>query len=359
MIQKIKIIFLCPYPFDEVASQRFRFEQYFGFLEKHNFRYSCHSFYSAWTYSILYRKNNLLQKVAGTSLGFIRRIIHIFYSITADFVFLHRELTPIGPPVYEWILARVMRKKIIYDFDDAIWLPNTSIENRLVSKLKWHNKFFSVCRWSHKINCCNKFLADIARSYNPHVITIPTMPDPLKFAKISDAEGKERITIGWTGTHSTMPYLSPLVEVIKKVIEQHPNVDFRMICNKEPEWKIQNMQYIPWNKKTEVDDLSGIDIGLMPLPDTDWAEGKCGFKILQYFSMGIPAIASKVGVNKEIIEPGKNGYLCSNSKEWHESLCLLVESGELRKKLGQNGRQLAEETYSPELYSINFLGLFE
>jgi glycosyltransferase involved in cell wall biosynthesis len=119
------------------------------------------------------------------------------------------------------------------------------------------------------------------------------------------------------------------------------------------------MQFILWNKKTEVEDLSGIDIGLMPLPDTEWAKGKCGFKILEYFSMGIPAVASPVGVNRNIIQHGKNGFLCTDSQEWMENLNLLLQSKELREQLGKAGRRLVTKIYSPEVNSTNFLGLFE
>ena len=300
-----------------------------------------------------------MPKAIGTLYGFLRRLIHLFYCPFVDFVFIHRELTPLGPPIFEWIIARMMHKKIIYDFDDAIWMVNISVENRLVSGLKWHRKFFSICKWSYKISCCNEFLAENAGRFNTSVFILPTTLDSRKFVKAPKKNHDDCITIGWTGTHSTLAYLSPIIGVIKNITEQNPNIVFRIICNKEPEWEMPNMQFVRWNKDTEVEDLSGIDIGLMPLPATDWARGKCGFKILEYFSMGIPAIASPVGINKEIIHHGINGYLCTNEREWKEHINLLLESKGLRDQMGQNGRRMVRKAYSPEVYNTIFLGLFE
>lgn len=360
MDHQIKILFLCPYPYDEVASQRFRFEQYYEILRKNHIQFLHKSFYSLWAYKVLYNDRKKFLKSIGTLYGFIKRFIHLFYCIFPDYIFIHREITPIGPPVFEWLIARFFRKKIIYDFDDAIWISNTSEENKLISKLKWHTKFFSICTWSYKISCCNEFLAENSRKYNQNISIIPTTIDTQKYS-VENPKDKDvnRIIIGWTGTHSTLTYLSPLIDLIKQITEKYPMVIFRVICNKRPEWKFPNLQYVRWNKTTEIEDLRKIDIGLMPLPVTDWAKGKCGFKILQYFSMGIPTLASPVGINKDIITQGKNGYLCSNEKEWMEQINILVQSSELRKLVGNNGRKTVEQFYSRESNTKNFLGLFE
>jgi glycosyltransferase involved in cell wall biosynthesis len=357
---QIKILFLCPYPYDEVASQRFRFEQYFETLRKNNIQLRQKSFYSRWAYKVLYRKKQFILKAAGTIFGFLKRIFHFFYCISFDYIFIHREVTPIGPPVFEWLMAKVLGKKIIYDFDDAIWMPNTSDENSLISGLKWHKKFNSICAWSYKISCCNEFLAEQAGKFNHNIIIIPTTIDTLRFeiGKTLHRYG-DHVVIGWTGTHSTLSYLSPMIDLLKKIIEMHQEVQFRIICNKTPDWELPNLQFIEWNKSNEVRDLIGIDIGIMPLPDTDWAMGKCGFKILQYLALEIPAIATPVGVNKEIIVHGKNGFLCTSEKEWLDHLKLLIESKELRQELGKNGRKTVEEYYSLEVNNKSFLDLFE
>ena len=305
MNQTKKIIFLYPYPEAEVASQRFRFEQYLPMLSQQNVRIICKSFYSQESYNILYDDKKYLLKFIGILSGFLRRLIQIRHCFSVDFVLIHRELTPLGPPVFEWFIAKILRKKIIYDFDDAIWLSNTSNQNKLAAFAKSHKKFNSICRWSYKISCCNNFLANYARQYNQNVFINPTTIDTSKFYPRSPRTETGCLTIGWTGTHSTVAYLESIKAPIERILNENENVKLLVICNKKPRWDITEYEYIEWSKETEFTDIETIDIGLMPLPTTEWAQGKCGFKILQYFSAGIPSIASKIGVNTNLIDHGQ------------------------------------------------------
>ena len=359
MARKKKILFLCPYPQDEVASQRFRFEQYFGVLDKNNFTILQKSFYTRGTYKILYIPGKYLQKGTGILWGFIKRIIHLIHAFSADFVFIHRELAPLGPPVFEWILAKIMRKKIIYDFDDAIWLDNTSEENKLITRMKMPEKVFNICSWCYKVSCCNEYLASGVRRYNAQISIIPTTIDTRIWDPVIKKNANHPLTLGWTGTHSTLPYLLLIKPALEKILNKYPQLVLRIICNKRPDWESPNLEFIPWNKSTEIRDLAGIDIGLMPLPSNAWTLGKCGFKILQYFALAIPAVASPVGFNTELIKDGKSGYLCSNDTEWIQNLDLLINSEKLRHEVGLNGRRVLENYYSLEVNARNFLRLFE
>jgi len=131
------------------------------------------------------------------------------------------------------------------------------------------------------------------------------------------------------------------------------DVEFRIIGANEYEEKVPNfknvsVKLIDWNAATEWEELSKFDIGVMPLFDTDWERGKCGFKALQYMTMGIPAVCSDVGEARYIVEDGVNGFLCKTEREWVNKLSLLVENKELRKELGDNGRKTVEEKYALE-----------
>ena len=141
---------------------------------------------------------------------------------------------------------------------------------------------------------------------------------------------------------------------------QYTHVEFIVIADKAPDLRdIPSMKFVPWNSETEIDDLQRLDIGLMPLPDDEWSKGKCGFKALQYMALEIPTIASPVGVNKKIIEHGVNGLLCETAQEWEDALVKCLETPELRKKIGRNGRQTVLEHYSVLSNASNFLSLFE
>ena len=132
---------------------------------------------SAATWNILYQPGHAVKKVSGILSGFVRRLFLLFSVPTYDFVFVHREAAPVGPPVFEWFIAKVLGKKIIYDFDDAIWLANTSEANKMVAGVKWHHKVTNICRWAYKNSCGNTYLANYARHFNPVVVVNPTTID--------------------------------------------------------------------------------------------------------------------------------------------------------------------------------------
>ncbi|HEY8402757.1 MAG TPA: glycosyltransferase, partial [Cytophagaceae bacterium] len=166
------------------------------------------------------------------------------------------------------------------------------------------------------------------------------------------------VIIGWTGTHSTLKYLEPLIPVLK-VLENTYKYEFRVICNKEPEFKLESLKFIKWNKATEIEDLSKFDIGLMPLEDDIWAKGKCGFKALQYMALGIPPVVSPVGVNVDIVEQGVTGFLCKSEEEWYKALELLIKDTDARNTIGGKARKRVENSYSVNSNKENFIMLFQ
>jgi glycosyltransferase involved in cell wall biosynthesis len=356
----MKILFLVPYPVGESPSQRFRFEQYFDLLKKNGVGFSVESFWSLAAWKILYKPGNGLSKTIWLKIGFWMRFWHVIKSLSYDWVFIHRECAPVGPPVFEFIMAKVFRKKIIYDFDDAIWLPNTSEENKLASWLKFHGKVKFICRWSYRVSCGNAWLADFARQFNSNVVVNPTTIDteglhnPNLFA--SQKKKNERVVIGWTGTHSTLPYLTELIPVLQR-LEKKFLITVRIISNKNPGLPLQTFEFVSWKKETEIQDLNSFDIGLMPLTDDAWAKGKCGFKALQYMALEIPCLASPVGVNTSIIKHSVNGFLCQSPQEWEQILEKLILEKTLRNSVGKAGRQTVVESFSVLSNTSVFLGL--
>jgi glycosyltransferase involved in cell wall biosynthesis len=356
----MKILFLFPYPLGESPSQRFRFEQYFSVLEKAGIQYSTQSFWNIETWKILYKPGKGLKKAIGFLRGVARRFKVLLTLATMDYVFIHRECTPVGPPLFEWLISIVFRKRIIYDFDDAIWLPNTSKENKIVSLLKWNIKINAICRWSYKISCGNLFLCDYAYKYNRKIVLNPTTIDTenLHNPKFFNRATSAGVVIGWTGSHSTLQYLTNLEGPLQELEEKHDDLSFMVIANRPPELKLKKLIFKEWSKETEIKHLAEFDIGIMPLPDDQWANGKCGFKALQYMAMEIPAVASPVGVNSTIIEHGVDGLLASTAREWKNSLEELILKPDLRLRLGKQGREKVIRNYSVRSNSDNFLSLF-
>lgn len=362
MIEKRLVLFIIPYPPTLVASQRFRFEQYFELLAKNGFSLSIHPFFSANQYQKVNGNSYLVTKVLILIVALMNRILLLIKSRSAEFIFIHREASPVGPPFIEWIIAKVLKKKIVYDFDDAIWLTDKTTESPLVKLIRWRSKVAKICKWSYKVSCGNDYLASFARKFNHHVIVNPTTidtenlhtPDFSEIDKIS-----KEITIGWTGSTSTLKYLNQIESALRTVQQKFKHVSFIVIADREPVLNIPVTKFTPWNKESEVQDLLKINIGIMPLPDDDWAKGKCGFKALQYLALGIPCIASPVGVNTRIIEHNKNGFLASTEADWIEYLSCLITNDTLRKQMGHAGRKKIIENYSVVSNEENFLSLFE
>lgn len=348
-----KILFIYPYPAGVAPSQRFRFEQYIDDLPKEEFAIDKAAFMDAGTWAILYKPGNYFRKAWGILWGFVKRWVLMFRLSKYDFVFIHREAAPVGYPLFEWIIAKLWRKKIIYDFDDAIWLPNTSAQNALVAKIKFHKKTALICRWVHKVSVGNEYLGDYARQFNANVIYNPTTIDTQRLHNRSKDQTQGKLVIGWTGSHSTLPYLK-MIEPVIRDLENRYEFEFWVIANQAPELNLQSLVFVPWNKTSEIDDLLQLNIGVMPLTDDQWAKGKCGFKALQYMALGIPPLVSPVGVNTRIVQDGENGFVCHSAEEWQAALEKLLASDELRARLGQAARQTIEQHYSVKSNQNNF-----
>jgi glycosyltransferase involved in cell wall biosynthesis len=281
---------------------------------------------------------------------------------SVKYVFIHRETAPFGPPIFEWIIAKILHKKIIYDFDDAIWLTDKKNESRIEHYLRHRSKVSRICKWSYKTSCGNSYLADYAKKFSQRVIINATTIDTMKLHNpelYPEISSPKRIVIGWTGSHSTLKYIDSIVPVIQKLQAAYSFVDFLVIANRKPDLNILRMEFIEWKKGTEAEDLLKIDIGIMPLPDDDWSRGKCGFKALQYMAMKKPCVASPVGVNLEIIEHGINGFLAESPEEWYNHLENLVCDKNLRQRVGEAGRKKIIENYSVASNTSTFLSLFE
>ncbi|MEQ8712659.1 MAG: glycosyltransferase family 4 protein [Cyclobacteriaceae bacterium] len=357
----MNILFLTPYPKGSAPSQRFRFELFFEALRAKGWSYQVKSFWDEKTWHKLYEGGSNWIKTIGLIKGFGRRKWLMLNLKGYDIIFIHREAAPIGPPVFEWFIAQVLKKKIVYDFDDAIWLPNTSDHNSMAGRLKWHSKVGAICRWSWKVSVGNEYLADYAGQYCEHVAITPTVVNTsVHISTINShlSTPNSQPVLGWTGSHSTLKYLNSLLPMLQR-LEQSLAFTFVVIADKDPLLSLKHYRFIKWSKDQEIDDLNELDIGLMPLEDDQWSKGKCGFKAIQYGAVGIPALVSPVGVNQVIVEHGVTGFHCSTDKDWETAISTLIANQELRLKMGQAGRKRIIKHYSVESEKERFLALFD
>jgi glycosyltransferase involved in cell wall biosynthesis len=255
-------------------------------------------------------------------------------------------------PLEFWFLRRYS-KSLLYDFDDAIMYRNSHINPNSQQRRQRFNRTVHNADW---VIAGNQYL----REKVPHsrVSIIPTPIDMQRYhAKIYRNEGKV-VTLGWIGSKSTLAYLLDLKGVLEEIGRNFNNVQLKIVC--DTFFDCQHLRVIkkPWRYEEEIEDLHSFDIGLMPLSDDLWSRGKCAFKLLQYLAVGVPVVASPVGMNSEVVHNHKNGFLALNEHEWLEWLKLLIQDPDLRRKLGQKGRELIKTDYALQLHSHRMGNLF-
>jgi glycosyltransferase involved in cell wall biosynthesis len=205
----------------------------------------------------------------------------------------------------------------------------------------------------------NAYLASFALQYNKNVYINPTTLDTRLHQPLPKIENdKHRVTIGWTGSRSTLKYLKEIEPVLVALENTLPQVSFLVIADEKPDLNVARLQFLPWSKQTEIEDLNLMDIGIMPLPNDPWTQGKCGFKALQYFALRKPAVVSPVAINKDIVIPNVNGFWANSQQEWIDALTTLVTNKELREELGAKGLETIRKKFSVDANEENFLRFF-
>ncbi len=341
-----KILFIGSHRPGRSPSQRFRFEQYVDFFKDNGFEYDYSYLISEEDDRMFYQPGNLRRKM----YFFVKSVFLRFRDVRRmdeyDLIFVQREAFMTGSVFFERRFSK-SRAKVVFDFDDAIWHLDVSEGNRKFGWLKSPGKTANLIALSDLVIAGNSYLMNYARQHTTAAILIPTTIDTDKFRRPSALVVAPKICIGWSGSHTTIKHFEdaiPFLKVLK--IKYGERICFKVIGDAAYRNEELSIQGLAWSAETEVEELQSLDIGIMPLPDDEWAKGKCGLKGLSYMSLEIPTVMSPVGVNTEIIADGLNGYLASSIDEWTEKISLLVESAELRQKLGEAGRKTVVERYS-------------
>ena len=342
----LRLLALSPVP-PEGAGCRFRVMQYLPALERAGVAVTVAPFFDAAFFDLVYRPGHHAQKLAAFLRQSVRRLQLLLSRERFDAFFVYREAYPFGPALFERVLAHTGGRPLIYDFDDAIFLSNSSEANRFASALKYPQKVPAIVRRSALVLAGNGYLADYARRFNSSVAVLPTCVDTNVFGprKTSRPAGAPLVA-GWIGTPTTAAYLKPLSASLGRLASQH---DFEVrVSGSGRTIQFAGVKTVnePWSLDREVELFNTCDIGMYPLTDDEWAKGKCGFKAIQFMACGVPVVAAAVGVNKEIIQDGVNGFLASNEGEWNHKIGLLLSDAGLRARLGEAGRKTIEERYS-------------
>lgn len=339
-------------------SQRFRYEQFVPFLEANGWHCDYAHVLDEFGDKAFYTPGAYWKKAKVVIKGFLKRMSDIAKADQYDVIFIQRETFVTGSTFFEHRFAKT-KAKVVFDFDDAIWLLDISEGNKNLSWLKDPSKTRRIIGMSDLVIAGNTYLGDYAKEFNSNVKVLPTVIDT-SYYKSAFHNGDDPVIIGWSGSQTTNKHLMLAEPWLKEINSKfREKVKFVAVTERKIEMDGVDVKTIPWDKEKEVANLDSIDIGMMPLPNDDWARGKCGFKGIQYMSLSKPTVMSPVGVNPEIIDHGVNGYLAESKSEWIEYLSKLIESKELRTKIGAAGRVTIEERYSLNFAQSKLLKMLE
>ena len=349
-----RIAVVCPYPEGRAPSQRLKYEQYFPSWRAEGFEVEVFSFWDEEAWGHLYRAGATWDKAAAVMRGMERRRRTLPRILSADLIYLHLEATPIGPP---WVERAVLDSgvPVVYDIDDLVHLPHGSPANPFMRHLRSSGKVAELMERAAHVVVCTPYLEKIAAEYNPRVTDISSTIDTARYHP-RPHRIQPPLTIGWSGSHSTAPYLHLLDDVLREVSAAIP---LRVLVIGADEFEIDgvDVEVRPWVRESEVADLSKIDIGVYPLPNEEWILGKSGLKALQYMGLAIPAVAQDAGAAHRIIEHGTTGLLAHTPREWVTALLTLLRDHELRRTMGEAGREVVVQHYSVEANTARYLAV--
>ena len=352
----MKVLAIVPSVYDTSPGQRYRIEQWEPLLREEGVEITYAPFESPELNEVLYRSGMTLKKMSLVLPRFTDRLATLRTVKQFDLVYIFREAALLGPAVFERLIAR-SGIPVVFDFDDAVWVTYRSPSNGYLSYLKFAGKTKTICRLSAHVMVGNPYLASYAQQVNPNVTIIPSTIDTHKY-QLRKSEPTAVPVIGWTGSHSTVQHLDTLSGALRRLAKSH---QFRLRVIGATTYQLPgiDVEAIKWRSDTEVADLYGIDIGVMPLPEDQWSKGKCGMKALQFMGLEIPTICSPVGVNTDIIKDNQNGFLAASEDEWVEKLGSLLNSAALRERLGKAGRATVEEKYSAKTQAPRVFEIFK
>jgi glycosyltransferase involved in cell wall biosynthesis len=354
MPEPIRVLALSPIP-EEGAGCRFRIAQFIPWLESAGIAVTLSSLFTPDFFRLVYKPGHYVRKAVTFAALSVSRLDSLREVSRYDVVFIYREIFPIGPALVERWLASGRRPPVVFDFDDAIFLPSVSNANRVIGALKRPRKVDAIIRFSDQVIAGNDFLADYARRLNNEVAMIPTCVDTTRFvpagparpaASAGEPHAARRPVVGWIGSPTTASYIQALTPVLQRVNARQP-FTLRVSGPGEPlDVPGVAVDNVVWSLDREVSLFNTCDVGVYPLADDEWSKGKCGFKAIEFMSCGVPVVAAAVGVNREIIQDGVNGFLASSEDEWVEKLGRLLADSELRRRFAEAGRRTIEERYS-------------
>ncbi|HXH41821.1 MAG TPA: glycosyltransferase family 4 protein [Thermoanaerobaculia bacterium] len=345
-MKRIQVLALASYPV-EAASSRYRIVQFIEPLAARGIDVTFLPLLDAALFAALYEPGKLLPRLPRIAARVLRRFGALVRTLAADVVFVQREAMLFGPPVIEWLIARLFRRPLVLDLDDATWIPYASpIYGRLATFLKWPSKTDHLIRWARIVICGSPNIEAYVRSQGAEALIVPTVVNTGRFRPRAQRTSLRILTIGWIGTHGTFPYLERLLPIFERLARELP---FRLLIVGSGRADVRvsgvEVECRPFRMEGEVEDFQSLDIGVYPIADNEWSAGKAGFKAVQYMASGVPFVMSPVGVCAAMGVPGQTHLAAISDDDWLDALRRLLTDAQLRGRMSLAGRVFAEQHY--------------
>lgn len=303
----------------EVPSSRYRILQYFPLLEREGFACEAKPFPIGW-------------RAWGETLDWVRGL---------DVLWLHRK-RPSAPRLWQ---IRHAARRLVYDVDDAVMYRDTLSPGRQASWSR-RRRFAATVEAADRVIVGNRYLEAHAREHSARVDVLPTAIDLSRYTPRSWEAKDGPVVMGWIGDTGSVAYLESQQALFEALGKACPGLVFRVLSSRFPRYEHLRVEGVKWTAETEGEVLRSFDLGVMPLPDDPWSKGKCALKLLQYMASGVPAVASPVGMNADVVRHGENGFAPSTVDGWIEAVRALASDPGLRARLGAAGRRTVEEGYA-------------
>ena len=342
MSGRLKVLCLVLYPRSN-ASVRLRFEQQRNELAKHGVDLTLSAFLDDRGYRVTFQPGHIVPKIAAVARGFARRAADATRVRNFDLLLVYRESTPFGPRFVE-AAASLAGVPVAVDFDEAIFIRNIHPANKRWAWLRHQRRLPAALRSARAVTVQNAYLADFARRFNSRVSVLPT-PVDTEARRPRQVRRPGPVVIGWLGSETTAPYLHLLDDALA-ALARESEIIVRVVGGAYSNPRVRRVEVREFSLDLEQTELDDFDIGVLPEPDDPWTRGKGGYKALLYMAAGIPVVASRVGVNPDIVADGETGYCVDTTDEWVIALRRLIGDDGLRARLGAAGRARAVEHFS-------------
>lgn len=334
----------------EAATPRYRLVQFIGPLADRGITLTFRPFLDSKAFEMLYQRHALPYTALALMKAGLRRLNDLLLLNQVDVVLVQREAMIFGPPLFEWMIARLFKRPLVLDLDDATYVPYTSpTYGKFGQALKWVGKTDDLIRWASVVTCGNQAIAEYAESKGATVQIIPTVVDTDVFCP-RPHRSSAPIVLGWIGSHSTFPYLQAIFPILQDLAKTH-RFKLKIVGAGVDEVSIPGVEVenLEWSLKREVEDFQSLDIGLYPIDSSlyaeKWAAGKSGFKAIQYMAIGVPYVATPVGALADMGEADVTHLQATTNQEWFKALDVLLSDPELRQTMGTAGRRHVVEHY--------------